>query len=119
MREYTSAGSRLLVNIIGQSAAYLRLGRRVDKYAIWAGFGLVLHLYRDRLTLETGGEPRFPLAHVAAFVSTTCAVLAVGVRRHTGGQHTVASRALDAMAIAALGVALLRVAHGHGYALPL
>jgi len=105
MHEYVGAGSWLLVNIIGHGAAYLRLGLRVSKYAIWAGFGLLLHLYRDQLTLGTGADEPFPLAHSAAFASTACAVFAVGVRKHTGGKPNGTSRTLDALAIAALGVA--------------
>mmetsp|Transcript_20482 Transcript_20482/g.41652 ORF Transcript_20482/g.41652 Transcript_20482/m.41652 type:complete len:370 (-) Transcript_20482:486-1595(-) len=109
MHEYTNAGCWLLVNIIGHTAAYLRLGLRISKYAIWAGFALVLYALRDSLTLTatySASQPEpFPLGHTAAFAASACAVFAVGARKVSDGKSSAISRTLDAVAIAALAIA--------------
>jgi len=109
MHEYTGAGCWLLVNIIGHSAAYLRLGLRLSKYGIWASFAAILFFFRDHLAL-TEDEGPFPLAHVAAFAASACAVFAVGARKVSGGKPNATSRLLDAAAVAALAVAAYQVA---------
>jgi hypothetical protein len=83
----------------------LRLGRRVSKYAIWAGFGAILHLYRDQLVLVGDESAPFPRGHAAAFGASALAVFAVGARKINGGKATGVSRALDAAAIGAFAVA--------------
>jgi len=106
MHEYTSAGCWLLVNVIGHTAAYLRLGLRLSKYGIWAGFAVLLYLLRDLLTLTADSDESFTYTLAAAFASSACAVFAVGARKVSGGKPTAISRSLDAAAVVSLGVAI-------------
>ena len=107
---YVGAGSWLLVNIIGHSAAYLRLGLRISKYAIWAGLAVALHYSREHVTLPVGvDDAPFPLAHASAFAASVCAVFAVGARKTNEGKPNAISRALDAAAVAALASTIYQV----------
>jgi hypothetical protein len=75
---------------------------RWNKYLIWAIFGVLLHFYRDQLTID---EPLNDSLLTSLFASSACAVFAVGARKVAGGKPTTASRVLDAAAVAALAFA--------------
>ena len=69
-----------MVNTLATAAAVLRLGLRVDKYVMWGGLALALHLSRPHLVLAEGDGKSVGL-RVAVMLALTAVLLGIGKKR--------------------------------------
>ena len=69
-----------MVNSLATTAAVLRLGVGVNKYALWSGLALALHVSRPHLVLEEGDGKSVAL-RVGALLGLSAVLLVIGVRK--------------------------------------
>jgi hypothetical protein len=71
-------GCWLTVNTLAHLAAGLRLGLRLNKYVLWVGLAVAVHLARPHLAAKEGEDLTY---RTAAWLATTGWVVAIGAKK--------------------------------------
>jgi len=77
--DHYTHGSWLLANTLANAAAALRMMGRIDKYVLWVGLALLLHVLRPHLVVPPD-DPQL-LAKIGAWVASSGLIVIIGARK--------------------------------------
>jgi len=78
--DHSLHGSWLMANTLATAAAVLRLGLGINKYVLWGGLALALHVSRPHLVLADGDGKSVGL-RVGALLGLTAILVVIGAKK--------------------------------------